>query len=225
MSNKVFPSTQEYLNVATVRDGLVILKNGKLAQICRASAVNFALKSEQEQNAIIFQYQNFLNSLKFPINVTIQSRHLELNQYLKDLGAQLEQQSNELLRVQIEDYIQFIKRLISVANIMDKRFYLTIPLSPRSSVVPKLSFFQKLLPSSKPAAPRISETEFRSYKQELAERTEVVKSGLGALGVVIEPLNTADTVELLYGLYNPDASLTQSAEEIGELSSPVIMKA
>lgn len=222
--NKPIPSTQSYLNIATIREGLIVLKNGKLAQICRCAAINFALKSEQEQNAIIFQYQNFLNSLKFPIQITIQSRHLDLSEYLKDLSSQLDRVSNELLRVQIEDYVDFIKKLISVANIIDKRFYLTIPFSPPAQL-PKLSFFQKILPSSKPTAPRITQIQFRAYQQEIRERMEVTKSGLGAIGVTVEPLNTAEIIELLYGLYNPEATLTQKLGEIEELTGTVVVKA
>ena len=122
-------STQDTLKFAEIRNDTVVLKDGNLRQVLLCSSINFALKSEQEQNAIVYAYQNFLNSLNFPIQILMQSKKLDLSNYLKKLSEKANSQTNELLRSQTLDYIDFIKRLINLANIMDKRFYVVVPFA------------------------------------------------------------------------------------------------
>lgn len=122
--------TQQYLDVAEVKDGTIILKNGALRAVLAVSAINFDLKSSDEQEAIVAHYQNFLNSVDFPIQILISSRKLNMDNYLEFLTEKEKSQPNELLRFQISEYKNFIEQLISAANIMDKSFYIVIPFLP-----------------------------------------------------------------------------------------------
>ena len=216
------PSTQEYLEIAELREGVAIMRDGSFRMILMISAVNFALKSEEEQNSIIFQYQNFLNSLSFPIQIVVQSRQTDLSPYLAKLKERLNQETNELIRIQIADYIEFIERMISVANIMDKKFFVVIPLFPPN--LKKRGLFDKILNPKSPLLVRISDTEFKAFRQELIERCNIIMNGLAGMGVRSVPLNTQQLIELYYKNYNPEESTSEKLSEIKNLESALISK-
>ena len=223
MSKKVkLSSTQEQIEVGEIREGIVIMRDGSLRMVLYASAINFALKSEQEQNAIIYQYQNFLNSLAFPIQILMQSRKIDLQPYLSTLKERLDYEENELLQVQIVDYIEFINRLIKIANIMDKKFYIVVPFSPPG--LKKRTLIDKIFHPSRLTIAEITETEFKSYQQEMTERANVIASGLSALGIHSAVLNTQQAVELLYATYNPEEASKEKLTKIEDLSQPAIGK-
>jgi type IV secretory pathway VirB4 component len=218
MAKRKVASTQEHLPIAEVRDGFVILKNGSLRAVLLVSAVNFALKSEEEQNALVFQYQNFLNSLSFPIQIVVQSRHLDIQPYLARLSERLNVESNELLRMQIADYIDFVKKLLSVANVMDKNFFVVIPFEP--APVSKAGFMR--IVGSRAKKITIAPEQFTAYKQQLAERVNVITSGLASMGLRSASLSTQQLVELFYASYNPQEATRERLTKLEFLSSPII---
>lgn len=209
-------STQSFLRFAEIRDGIILTKNGELRTILMVSSINFALKSEQEQNAIIFAYQNFLNSLDFPVQIVMQSKKLDLYHYLNKLKDSAKTQTNELLRVQTLDYIDFIQRLIKIANIMDKKFYLVVPFMPP----PKMT--TPLPGGNKTQAVVMSLNNFNSYRQELKERVQVIQNGLGSVGLRSAELSTQQVIELLYGIYNPEEAAREKLTQIEHLTSEVV---
>ena len=212
-------STQEHLRFAEIRDSLIITKVGELRAVLLASSINFALKSEQEQNAIIFAYQNFLNSLNFPLQIVMQSKKLDLSKYLAKLQEVSNSQTNELLRLQTVDYIDFIKRLINIANIMDKKFYVVVPYLPP----PKIQAPTKILKKPTEASPiQITIEEFSMYKKELTQRIQVIQSGLGSIGLRSAQLNTQQIIELLYGIYNPEEASKEKLIEYENLITPLV---
>lgn len=222
MARESLPSTQQFLPFADVREGVVIMKDGSFRAVAMTSAVNFALKSEQEQNAIIYQYQNFLNSLTFPIEIVMQSKRLDLTSYLKQLQALEERESNELLRLLIEDYRVFVGKLITVANIMDKRFYITLPYQN----VGVKSETEGLVHSSHPRGPiQISETQFSVAREELKQRLLTIQSGLNAIGLQVVALNTQQLVELLYATYNPEEAEAEKLDAVEQLQGGVVEQA
>lgn len=208
-------STQDILKFSEIHDGIIITKTGELRAILMVSSINFALKSEQEQTAIIFAYQNFLNSLEFPIQIVMQSKKLDLSNYLVKLKKSATEQTNELLRVQTTDYIDFVSRLINIANIMDKKFYVTVPFMPP----PKM---QQGLPGKNQGPPKITKEEFQTYKQELTQRMQVIQGGLGSIGIRCAQLDSQQVIELLYGIYNPEESSKQKLTQIDNLTSQVV---
>jgi len=214
--NKQVGSTQDALKFAEIHNDTIVLRDGNLRQVLLCSSINFALKSEQEQNAIIFQYQNFLNSLAFPIQILMQSKKLDLGKYLAKLTDKAGSQENELLRAQTLDYIDFIKRLINLANIMDKRFYVVVPY-----LVPPKVNLNNSLPGQTPN-PVITVEEFDAHKKELEQRVQVVESGLGSFGVRTAKLNTQQLIELLYGVYNPEEANKEKLTEAENLTGEVV---
>jgi len=213
-------STQQFIDIAGIKDGVVILKNGSYRMIFEVSAINFSLKSEEEQNSIIFQYQSFLNSLHSPIQVVIRSKKMDLNPYIKKINALKEKQTNELLKIQMDDYTDFIGQLVNVANIMKKNFYVVIPYDP--IVIKKPSVFGKIFSKEGQTALKISDQEFKRYKDELVERANTVASGLGGLGMHCVQLNTEQMIELFYQIYNPEIAEMERFSNVEELTSPVI---
>lgn len=217
-------STQEALKFAEIHNNTIVLKDGNLRQVLLCSSINFALKSEQEQNAIVYQYQNFLNSLAFPIQILMQSKKLDLSNYLAKLTERANSQTNELLRAQTLDYIDFIKKLINLANIMDKRFYVVIPYL----VPPKMNLPKNPLANSQSSGPVLSNEEFQNYQKELEQRVQVIESGLGGIGIRTALLNTQQLIELLYGVYNPEEGHKEkliAAEELtGEIVKSELLK-
>ena len=212
---KQIASTQEILKFSEIHDGIIITKTGELRTVLMVSSINFALKSEQEQTAIIFAYQNFLNSLEFPIQIVMQSKKLDLSNYLVKLKKSAGEQTNELLRVQTTDYIDFISRLINIANIMDKKFYVVVPFMPP----PKM---QQGIPGQNQGPPQITKEEFQTYKQEITQRMQVVQGGLGSIGIRCAQLDSQQVIELLYGIYNPEESSKQKLTQIDNLTSQVV---
>ncbi len=219
---KIRPSTQEHLDIAEVRDGIIILKDGGLRMVFLASSINFALKSEGEQNAIIVRYQGFLNSITFPVQILMQSRKLDLEKYLEKLKVRLKQETNELIQLQINDYILYIRKLVTVANIMEKKFFIVLPYSPPK--VQARGMFDKLFNPTKNIAPSFSQDEFKKYKEEMIQRANTVSSELGSIGVKVVPLSTQQVIELLYSSYNLEEAQSEKLTDFGDLASGLVQK-
>ncbi|MFA7244278.1 MAG: hypothetical protein WC080_03275 [Patescibacteria group bacterium] len=216
------PTTQENVLVAGIRDGIVILRNGQYRIVMSVAAINFDLKSEQEQNSIIFNYQSFLNSLHFPIEILISSKKLDLTPYLNKIKKLAEKQKNELLKLQTEDYVDFVSQLINLANIMKKTFYVTVGYQPlvtnNGGILDKL--FKK---NNETAQLRVSEEDYARYTTELKQRATTVAQGLGSIGLHCKQLNTQEVIELLYSTYNPEvAGKERLAEEANTFASAFV---
>lgn len=219
--NKQISSTQDFIAFSEIHEGVIITKTGELRVILMASSINFSLKSEQEQTAIVYAYQNFLNSLTFPIQILMQSRQLDLSRYIGKLKKTADTQTQELLRNQTLDYMDFIEKLIKLANIMDKKFYVVIPYLPPTTTtkIEKPSFFG---PKKETAAHQITADQFIKYNQELQQRVSVIQSGLGSIGVRTAQLNTQQIVELMYGIYNPEEAAKEKLINFNHLNSDVV---
>jgi hypothetical protein len=203
-SGKSGESTQKYVDVEEIRDGVVVLKSGSIRSILLVSSINFDLKSTEEQDAIIQQYQSFLNSLDFPAQVLISSRRLNVEPYLDFLGEKEKIQTNELLRLQISEYRSFIKNLTEVSNIMTKSFYIVVPFSPIESN--EGGIFNKFSAIFSPKQEILKKREtFDTYKNQLWQRVDHIIAGLSGIGLKIVPLETQEIIELLYNSYNPNA--------------------
>ncbi|MDO8529686.1 MAG: hypothetical protein Q7S18_03385 [bacterium] len=196
-------STQKYVDVEEIKDGAVILKSGAMRAILLVSSINFELKSSDEQDAIIQQYQAFLNSLDFPAQIMINSRRLNIEPYLDFLGEKEKSQTNELLRLQMSEYRNFIKNLTEVSNIMTKSFYIIVPFSPVESE--EGGIFGKISALFAPRQKVLKKREsFETFKNQLWQRVDHIISGLSGIGVKIVPLQTEEIIELLYNAYNPN---------------------
>ena len=204
-------STQEFVPIKEIRDGIVILKDGGMRAIVMASSLNFALKSADEQQSIIYQFQNFLNSLNFSIQFSIESRRLDIRPYLALLEARYKEQTGELLKIQTREYIEFVKAFTESTNIMNKVFFVVVPYSPPSIHMRDTKFesFFKTKGSSQKAEEKTE--DFEEAKTQLQQRVGVVEQGLVRCGIRIVQLGTEELVEVLYKLFNP-----------GDVDKPII---
>lgn len=193
---------QQFLALDTIREDVVALKDGGLRVVLMCSSLNFALKSADEQDAIIYQYQNFLNSLDFPVQILIHSRRLNIAPYLDSLLERHREEENELLKMQIAEYAEFIKTFTESTNIMSKTFYVIVPFTP-PVYDPKglVSNIFNTLGLGKDKKNQVA--SFEEYKNQLWQRVETIMAGLQSFGVRTVPLNTEELIELFYGLYNP----------------------
>lgn len=194
-------ATQQLVDVEAIRDGVIILKSGAMRTILMCSSVNLALKSQDEQDALIYQYQNFLNGLDFSVQFVVHSRKLDVSDYLNDLKETLKTQDNELLRIQTEEYIDFIQSFVGMQNIMSKTFLVIIPYSPQEDM--RRSFGDRLFGKKSFSFVQMSDDEFQKYKNQLWQRVENVISGMRSFGVRAMPLNNTELIELFFDLYNP----------------------
>ena len=194
---------QQFLAIDAVREDVVILKDGGFRVVLMCSSLNFALKSEDEQDAIIFQYQNHLNSLDFPVQFVIHSRRFNIAPYLDSLADRQKEEQNELLKIQISEYIEFIKTFVGMTNIMSKTFYVIIPFTP--SMLARKGVFNSFISALgiRKKAKKESRDTFEEYKNQLWQRVDTVAAGLQRFGIRSAPLNTEELIELFYGLYNP----------------------
>ncbi len=196
-------TTQEFVPIKEVRDGIILLKNGGMRAILMVSSLNFALKSNEEQESILFQFQNFLNSLDFSIQFFIQSRELDIRPYISLLEERLEHQSDDLMRIQVKEYIDFVKNFTEDSDIMSKSFFVVVPYSP--SVAINRGALKRFLPGVKKGESLEEEKEktFEENRTQLEQRVSVVAQGLTRTGVRVVELGNEEVVELLYKLFNP----------------------
>lgn len=214
--NKVAVSTQQYLDIAEIKDDTVIMRDGTLRAVLAVSSINFALKSEDEQNAVISAYVGFLNNISSMIQIVIQSRELNISSYLEYLHQREKEQTNKLLKIQTTEYIEYIKELISIGKIMNKRFYVIIPYSPVSDQ--RKGFFSSLGEAFRPATfLKLKESKFLKYKEALYRRVDSITSSLSSLGVDVHQLDTQELIELYYKTYNPETSKNQPLVDIEKI--------
>lgn len=215
-AKKKLPATQTYLPIAEIKDGTVVLKDGTLRSVLLVSSINFALKSDDEQNALISSYVGFLNSLDFPLQVVMQSRKLQIQPYLDNLYKIEKELPNELLKVQIADYRAFVKELVEIGQIMTKRFYVVVPYDPLSNK--KKGFFARFKEVMKPALTiRVKEERFQARKKDLESRLRQVVGGLESMGLQVVTLDTQSLIELYYTSYNPDIAFAQELQNLEEI--------
>ena len=198
---KTNSAAQEILEISSIQDNMVILKNGTVRAVLMVSSINFALKNQDEQEGIIGAFYSFLNSIDYPLQIVIQSRALDIDQYLDKLDKLGKQQTNELLRMQTTDYTQFIRELLQLQSIMSKKFFVVVPYSVVE--VKKKSFFTQasdLFTAQKVL--KIRKKEYEEYKDQLFRRVGHVRSGLEGMGLQSAPLDTSSLIELYYNSYN-----------------------
>lgn len=196
-------TTQDFLPIQEIRDGVVVLKNGGLRLVLICSSLNFSLKSPDEQQALIFQYQNFLNSLDFHVQIFIQSRKLNIQPYLMTLEKRLTEQSNDLIKIQTKEYIEFIKKFTETVNVMAKSFFVVIPYDPLIIDVARGGLLSRFSGKSKQSAEQAKKASFEESKTQLEQRASVVEQGLARVGIRTAPLGTEELVELYFKIFNP----------------------
>lgn len=209
-------STQQYLDIAEIKDDCVVLKDGTLRAVILVSSINFALKSEEEQNAVIYGYMNFLNAFEFPLQIVVQSRKLDIDGYLERLKRAEKEQTNELLKIQIAGYRQYVTELVEIGEIMNKRFFVVVPYNPATDK--RKGFFRRMRELFAAARLiRLKEEVFKGYKGELFMRVSHVMGLLNNLGLATVPLDTQSLIELYYNVYNPEVAGYQKLAEVDKL--------
>jgi hypothetical protein len=210
-------AVQKFLPIAEIRQDTVLLKNGGHRAVLLVASTNFSLKSDEEQEAIIRSYQQFVNSLNFPIQIVIRSQKLNIDGYLGDIRKKASEQKNPLLKEQTLDYAVFIERLIEVSDIMQKRFYVVVPMDAPG--VAQVSFLQKYLSWLSPADSKekaaTRKRQFEQLSSTLRDRVNIVQTGLENVGLLSERLKTHDLIELFYQAYNPSWSRLQKLPPMG----------
>lgn len=199
-------STQNFLEVDKIKQGIIILKNKSFRSILMVSSLNFALKSDDERSAIIYQFQNFLNSLDFTCQIIVQSRQLNITGYLDQLKKIEQEQENELLKIQTLEYRKFIESLVGTGTIMSKSFFLSIPFT--------LLEAQEKGSFTTPKLGALTDEDFKRCKTQLTHRVEYIISGLRKCGLKTVPLNTLEIIELLWSLHHPQRAETGYFPEI-----------
>jgi len=205
-------AAQDFVPVKEVRGGVMVMKNNTLVGVMLASSINFALKSEDEQNAILSQFQSFMNSLDFSVQFFIQSRKLDIRPYIALLEERLKAQTEELMKIQVREYIEFIKTFTERANIMSKHFFIVIPYSPPILDIKK-TVQNKIFGKTNLSSREEGTIGFEEHRTQLEQRMGTVEQGLARTGVRTVPLGTEEVIELLYREFNP-----------GELEKPIVME-
>jgi len=209
-------STRERLDIAEIREDCVVLKDGTLRAVLLVSSINFALKSEEEQNAIIAAYVSFLNALEFPLQIVVQSRKLNIDAYLERLRLAEKEQTNELLKIQIADYREYVRELVEMGDIMSKRFYVVVPYDPLSDK--RKGFWARLGEVLSPgAALTLGAERFKKRRKDLFARVEHIQMLLSSMGLTSVILDTQSLIELFYNLYNPELSETEKMVNVEKL--------
>lgn len=197
-------ATQDFVPVKEVRDGVVILKDGGMRAVVLCSSVNFSLKSSDEKQAILLQFQDFLNSLDFSTEILIQSRKLDIRPYIALLEEREAKQENNLMKIQVREYIGFIKNFTESANIMTKHFFIVVPYTPAviAGTSPK-NILSSIGIGKKSSTQQSKDNTFEENRSQLEERLSSVEQGLVRCGIRVARLGTEEVIELLYKAFNP----------------------
>lgn len=223
-------STQNALQIAEIRDGIVIMSDGSFRSVVMVKSINFDLMSPQERESVEYAFQGFLNSLYFPVQIFIRSQRVDLRPYLERLDKIRQEHDNMLLALLMEDYLYFMDNLAAQTNIMDKKFYVVIPYFPVASVQAAITqsknFFTGLVDmfQSKEQKVVIRESDLVQAKDELRNRVQAILGGLMQCGVQGLPLDTQELIELYYDTYNPDTATRQQLKNFDDLTAPVVTK-
>ena len=202
-------STKQLVEVANIIDNVVLLKNGSLRAVIEVSALNFELRSEGEQIAILQNFQRFVNSIDFPLQIVVHSRKLNIDEYLKLIDQSSSELTNELLKIQAVEYGKFIKELSDLSNIMSKKFYIVVPFYVFEAPS-KSGITQSIKSIFKPSAvvKELTPEQLETYRSQLLQRTELIFDGLIGMGLKAKTLEKEDLMNLFYGLYNPGSKPT-----------------
>lgn len=223
-------STQNTLQIAEVRDGIVIMNDGSFRCVVMVKSINFDLMSGQEQEAVEYSYQGFLNSLYFPIQIFMRSQKVDLQPYIAKLDKIRTEHDNMLLALLMEDYIGYIDALSQQTNIMDKKFYVVIPYFPLADVKQTLAqsknFFSGIATmfNNKEQHVTIHEADLENAKAELRNRVQAVLSGLLQCSIQGLPLDTQELIELYYDTYNPDTATRQELKNFNQMTADIVTK-
>jgi len=214
--NKIQQSTQLFLDISEIKNSTVILKDGTLRAVLMVSSINFALKSEDEQEALVSAYVTFLNYLNFPLQIVIQSRKLDIETYVGRIEDAERSLTNELLRRQIANYKAYVRELVELGDIMTKHFYIVVPYSP---IEGKTGGFWSRLGAvfSTAKVIRLQQEKFDKYMHELNQRVEHVVMNISSLGLTTIRLDTQSLIELYYNVYNPSVTRAQKLVDMGKL--------
>ena len=213
---KAIPPSQHHLPFSEIKNDTIVMKDGTIRAVLMVSSLNFALKNEDEQNAIVSSYVAFLNALDHPLQVVIQSRELYIKPYLEKLLSKEKEQTNELLRMQIADYRSFISELVELGQIMSKHFFVVVPYDPISNK--KKSFWSRLSEVLNPAnIVKLKGDRFLKRKYDLDQRVRQIESGLRSIQLETVRLDTQSLIELFYSTYNTDIALSEKMPGLNEM--------
>jgi len=221
-------STQNTLQLSELREGMVVMLDGSFRAVIACQSINFDLMSDREREGVEYSYQNFLNSLNFPIQILVRSQRVDIGPYIEKLLATRKQQDNMLLGVLMDDYINFIDILSQEANIMEKSFYIVVPFFPlgdaQNFIEQGKGFFGKLFSKPKNSITKIDTVAYQKAKDEIGNRTNVVRSGLAQIGVQSVQLDTVSLGELYYNFYNPDTAMRQPIGNFENITGMYVKK-
>ncbi len=204
-------ATQDFVSIRDIRENVIIQKNGQMTMILLASSINFALKSLDEQQAILLQFQNFLNTIDFSLQIHMQSRRLNIEPYMEQLAALEGNQDNDLMRIQLREYMQFIRTFTTDVDVMSKSFFVVVSYTPVKVQLGK-GIGTLLAPNGGNAA-LPNDTVFEEHRAQLEQRLALVTEGLARIGVRTIPLGKDELVELFYHIFNP-GDLTGAAPQV-----------
>jgi hypothetical protein len=194
---------QKFIEIKEIKNGVAIMKDNSMKAVCACSSINFDLLSQTEQEALVARFQEFLNALDFPIQIIVASRHFRIDDYLNQIKELEKTQTNELLRIQTSEYINFVQSFVEFANIMSKSFYVIVPFNVIESK--QEGFFDKvknIISSTKPSKQKFEIEKFNQYKTQLGQRVSMVLDGLQGLGIKTIPLNDEQLTQLYFEFYN-----------------------
>ncbi len=223
-------STQNSLQIAEIRDGIVIMSDGSFRSVVAVKSINFDLMSPDEREAVEYSYQGFLNSLYFPVQIFLRSQKVDLAPYIQKLDKIRGEHDNMLLALLMEDYIAYIDNLSLQTNIMDKNFYVIIPYFPEGDIKAAVESSKSLLKGlggifrPKEAHVTINEASLVKAKDELRNRVNAVLGGLQQASIQGIPLDTQELIELYYDSYNPDTATRQHLKKFDTMTAPIVTK-
>lgn len=222
-------STQNTLQLSEIRDDMVVMADGTFRAVIACNSINYDLMSGNERSGVEYAYQNFLNALKYPVQILIRSQRIDVGPYLDNLFAIRQAQDNMLLNVLMDDYMNFVEALSQNANIMDKSFFIVIPYSgfeeSQNLVTQSKGFFGSIFAPKKNTITKIDKPTYEKAKEEIGRRVESVSAGIRQMGISCRQLNTKQLSELYYNYYNPDTAVNEPLVDFSNVATMYVRQA
>lgn len=213
---KIFASSQDYLDLLDIKDGVLILNGDRFRIVLETTAVNFDLLSEAEQDAAIFAYANLVNSLDFPMQIIIRTRQVDISAYLVFLARHEKLQPSSAMRDQLHDYIEFVKQLVVENTVLYKRFYVVIPYwsleTQKQSLLEPLFQILPWMKKQRPVTTYSTET-LNEAKRVFAQREEELTWQFKRLGIRVKRLTSEELLRFFYEIYNPEAAENEGLKQ------------
>ena len=222
-TGKAINSIYKFMEFDEVTDNMIIRKNRQqYVMVIQCKGINYDLLSEDEKNAVEAGFVEFLNTLRFPVQLYIQTRTLNLSEILNEYDKRIEDINSQIIKInsQIQmaqargnleavNRLQFEKkRKENILEYGESIEEYTAKISESRNILQQKTYIViSYFTSEYGDVSTYSKEEINDIAfTELYTRAQTLIRALSSAEVSGKVLNSEEIAELLYVAYNRDQS-------------------